>query len=160
MAPTATAARRCSTSSNGAAMRARRVRSVPRSRCSRGSRPRLSIRHPPDRRPFTGRSEARSERTRRRPPMSKGTITHIEFPADDPARAKRFYAAVAGWDINEVEGFPGYEMFRTEEGHGGGLGKRGETVGTVVRVYITVDKLEESVAAGQANGGPVVPPPT
>jgi hypothetical protein len=28
--------------------------------------------------------------------MPRGTITHVEFPADDPERAKRFYAAVAG----------------------------------------------------------------
>ena len=92
--------------------------------------------------------------------MPKGTITHIEFPADDPERAKRFYRAVAGWDINEVPGYPGYEMFQTEEGHGGGLGKRGQTVGSTVRVYITVDHLEPAVAAAEANGGKVVVPPT
>ena len=92
--------------------------------------------------------------------MPKGTITHVEFPADDPERAKRFYAAVAGWQIGEVPGFPGYEMFQTEEGHGGGLGKRGETVGSVIRVYITVDNLEEAVAAAEATGGKAVTRPT
>jgi predicted enzyme related to lactoylglutathione lyase len=92
--------------------------------------------------------------------MARGTITHVEFPADDPERAKRFYAAVAGWNIAEVPGFPGYEMFQTEEGHGGGLGKRGETVGSVIRVYITVDNLEQAVAAAEAHGGRIVTPPT
>lgn len=92
--------------------------------------------------------------------MTKGTITHIEFPADDVERARRFYAAVAGWDLSETEGFPGYFMFRSEEGHGGGLGKRGESVGQVVRVYITVDRLEDAIAAAEANGGSVIQPAT
>lgn len=92
--------------------------------------------------------------------MAKGTITHIEFPADDVERAKRFYAAVAGWELSEMEGFPGYLVFRTEEGHGGGLGKRNESVGSVVRVYITVDRLEDAVAEAEQHGGKVVQPPT
>jgi uncharacterized protein len=92
--------------------------------------------------------------------MAKGTITHIEFPADDVDRARSFYAAVAGWDLSEMEGFPGYLVFRSEEGHGGGLGKRGESVGDVVRVYITVDKLEDAIAAAEQHGGSVVTPPS
>ncbi|HEX5241453.1 MAG TPA: VOC family protein [Candidatus Limnocylindrales bacterium] len=92
--------------------------------------------------------------------MAKGTITHVEFPADDPARAKAFYEAVAGWEFSETPNFPGYFLFRTEEGHGGGLGKRGESVGSVVRLYITVDKLEDAVAAAEQHGGKVVQPPT
>jgi predicted enzyme related to lactoylglutathione lyase len=91
--------------------------------------------------------------------MAKGEITHIEFPADDPERAKRFYSAVAGWEFGEMDGFPDYWLFRSSEGSGGGLGKRGESVGNVVRVYITVDKLETAVAAAEANGGSVIEPP-
>ena len=90
--------------------------------------------------------------------MAKGTITHVEFPADDVERAKRFYSAVAGWQLGETEGFPGYFMFRSEEGHGGGLGKRGESVGSVIRVYITVDNVDEGVRTAEANGGSVVSP--
>jgi hypothetical protein len=91
--------------------------------------------------------------------MAKGTVTHIEFPADDVERAKRFYSAVAGWELSEMEGFPGYLVFRSEEGHGGGLGRRGESVGPTIRVYITVDSLEEGIAAATANGGAQVEPP-
>jgi len=91
--------------------------------------------------------------------MAKGTITHIEVPADDPERAKRFYGAVAGWEFSSMDGFPGYWLFRTEEGHGGGLGKRGESVGDVLRIYITVDSLEEGLAAATANGGTVTVEP-
>jgi uncharacterized protein len=89
-----------------------------------------------------------------------GEITHIEFPADDVERAKRFYEAVAGWQFSEMDGFAGYWVFRTEEGHGGGLGQRGKTVGSVIRDYISVPKLEAAVAAAEANGGKVVQPPT
>ena len=85
--------------------------------------------------------------------MARGTIRHIEFPADDIERAKRFYGAVAGWEFGEIEGQPGYWMFRSGEGSGGGLGRRGESVGSVVRVYIDVDDLEGAVAAATANGG-------
>ena len=91
--------------------------------------------------------------------MAKGEITHIEFPADDVERAKRFYSAVAGWEFGEMEGFPDYFLFRSGEGQGGGLGRRGESVGHVVRVYITVDDLEAAVAAAEANGGSVITPP-
>ena len=91
--------------------------------------------------------------------MARGEITHIEIPADDIERARRFYAAVAGWEIEETPGFPGYYMFRTAPQAGGGIGKRGESVGSTLRVYITVDRLEDAVTAAEANGGRVVVPP-
>ncbi len=92
--------------------------------------------------------------------MAKGEITHIEFPADDVERAKRFYSAVAGWEFAEMDGLPGYWLFRTGEGSGGGLGKRGDSVGQVIRVYVSVDSLETAVAAAEANGGSVITPPS
>lgn len=92
--------------------------------------------------------------------MAKGEITHVEFPADDPERAKRFYAAVAGWEFSEMDGMPGYHLFQTEERHGGAIGKRGETIARQLRLYITVDSLEEGCAAAEANGGTVVEQPT
>jgi predicted enzyme related to lactoylglutathione lyase len=92
--------------------------------------------------------------------MPKGEITHIEFPADDPERAKRFYAAVAGWQFGETEGFPNYHMFRTGPESGGAIGKRGEMAPHQLRIYITVDSLEEACAAAAAAGGTVVEQPT
>jgi uncharacterized protein len=90
--------------------------------------------------------------------MAKGTITHVEFPADDIEAAKRFYGAVAGWEFDEMEGFPDYHMFRTEEGHGGAIGKRDVTAPHTVRLYVTVERLEEAIAAAEANGGTVCQP--
>lgn len=92
--------------------------------------------------------------------MARGTITHIEFPADDVERVKRFYGAVAGWEFAEMAGIPGFWLFRSGAESGGGVGKRGETVGDVVRVYIDVDDLDAAVAAAEANGGSVVTPPS
>ncbi len=92
--------------------------------------------------------------------MARGEITHVEFPADDVDRARRFYEAVAGWEFSETEEFPGYFLFRTGEGSGGGLGRRGESVGSVIRAYITVDRLEDAIAAAEEHGGGVVQPAT
>jgi uncharacterized protein len=92
--------------------------------------------------------------------MAKGGISHIEFPADDTERARRFYGAVAGWEFGGMEGIPDFWLFRTGEGTGGGIGKRGVSVGNVVRVYIDVDRLEDAIAAAEANGGSVVTPPS
>src|SRR5262245_28396518 len=92
--------------------------------------------------------------------MATGSISHIEFPADDLDRAKQFYGAVAGWEFNEMEGLSDYWLFRSSETTGGGLGKRGATVGNVVRVYIDVDDLDAAIAAAEANGGSVVTPPS
>ena len=87
--------------------------------------------------------------------MTKGEIAHIEFPADDPERAKRFYAAVAGWEI----GGDGRGHARTTtcsataSGPAGPSASAASTDGDAVRVYITVDNLEEATAAAEANGG-------
>ena len=81
--------------------------------------------------------------------MAKGEITHIEFPADDPERAKRFYAAVAGWEFGEAEGFPDYFMFRNDEGSRRRRRQaRRVAPARQLRLYITVDSLEDGVRGG------------
>ncbi len=92
--------------------------------------------------------------------MAHGEISHIEFPADDPERAKAFYAAVAGWSFSEIPGMPGYWMFRSGEGYGGAIGQRGVTIGTTLRQYIEVDSIDAAIAASDANGGTTREPRT
>jgi uncharacterized protein len=87
--------------------------------------------------------------------MAHGEINHIEFPADDPQRAMRFYEAVAGWQFSAMDGMPDYWVFRSGEGYGGGVGKRGVSVGTVVRDYIEVASIEVALSATQRTGGTV-----
>ena len=92
--------------------------------------------------------------------MTKGQINHIEFPADDPERAMAFYTAVAGWEFSSMDGMPDYWVFSTGEGYGGGVGKRGVSVGQVVRDYISVDSIEDALAAAERTGGTVTEPKT
>jgi len=91
--------------------------------------------------------------------MARGEITHVEFPVTDVEAAKRFYGAVTGWEFSAMPGFPDYWMFRTGEASGGAIGIRERTAPHVVRVYVTVDRLEAALAAAEANGGSVCQPP-
>ena len=88
--------------------------------------------------------------------MPGGRITHVEFPADDLDRARRFYSAVAGWEFTAMEGFPEYELFSTDERTGGAIGRRGTSTGATVRVFITVPDLEAARDAATANGGTII----
>lgn len=87
--------------------------------------------------------------------MAKGEISHIELPADDPERAKRFYSAVAGWEFSPMGDYPDYWLFRTGERAGGGLGVRNKTTSDKLRIYISVEALEPALEAAKANGGTV-----
>jgi predicted enzyme related to lactoylglutathione lyase len=90
--------------------------------------------------------------------MAHGEINHIEFPADDPERAMTFYKAVAGWEFSTVEGMPDYWVFRSSEGYGGAVGKRGVSTGQVVRDYIEVDSIEDALGAAERTGGTIKEP--
>ncbi len=76
--------------------------------------------------------------------MAHGQITHIEFPADDVGRARRFYEGMFGWQFREMEGFPDYLLFNTGTAEAGGaVGKRGESTGQRMLVYVEVDSIDE-----------------
>jgi predicted enzyme related to lactoylglutathione lyase len=92
--------------------------------------------------------------------MAHGNINHVEFPADDPQRAMRFYSAVAGWEFGEQPGMPGYHLFQSGEGYGGAIGQRGVSIGPTLRLYIEVDSIEKALAASDANGGTTKEPKT
>jgi predicted enzyme related to lactoylglutathione lyase len=85
--------------------------------------------------------------------MAHGEINHIEFPADDPQRAMRFYEAVAGWTFSAAEGFPDYWTFRTSEGYGGAVGKRDVSTGHILRDYIEVNSIDDALGASDRTGG-------
>jgi predicted enzyme related to lactoylglutathione lyase len=94
--------------------------------------------------------------------MANGQITHIEFPADDPARAKRFYGELFGWEFTEIPGFDDYYLFSfgTVERAGGAIGKRGESTGDKLRVYVDVDSIDPVLARVPELGGKVTTPRT
>jgi uncharacterized protein len=89
--------------------------------------------------------------------MAHGEISHIEFPADDVERAKRFYGELFGWEFSPMEGFDSYWLFRTAtpEASGGAIGKRNEAVASDVTVYVTVDSIEQALAKVPGLGGTV-----
>lgn len=92
--------------------------------------------------------------------MKHGDFTHIEIPADDPARAKRFYTEVFGWGFSdELPGFEGYHMFTTpagQDGVGGAIGKRGEMAPEKLRTYVNVDSIDETLPKVTGLGGTVI----
>ncbi len=91
--------------------------------------------------------------------MAHGEYTHIEIPADDPARAQRFYAGVFGWSFTTMPDFPDYFMYTTaagDEGVGGAIGKRDVSAPHAIRNYVHVTSIEDSTAKAIEYGGSVV----
>lgn len=92
--------------------------------------------------------------------MAVGDFTHVDIPADDPARARRFYAELFGWQFHEAQDFPGYHLFRTpssdQNGVGGGTGKRGEAAPQVTRVYVDVSSIDAALPRVTDLGGSIV----
>jgi uncharacterized protein len=94
--------------------------------------------------------------------MKHGDFTHIEIPADDTGRARRFYGDLFGWTFgDEIPGFEGYHMFSTPvgtEGMAGAIGKRGEMAPEKVRAYVHVDSIDDALTKITQLGGSVVEP--
>ena len=93
-----------------------------------------------------------------------GEVGHFEIPADNPARAKKFYSTTFGWKLNEIPGMD-YTMVSTgkagedgmpsEPGYiGGGIGKRGGNLEHPV-VTIVVDDINAAEKLIAKNGGKV-----
>jgi len=90
--------------------------------------------------------------------MPHGDYNHIEIPADDVARARRFYEGMFGWTFTPTP-FGEYMLYTTpagEAGVAGGMGKRGESAPMTIRNYIGVDSIEDSVAKAVELGGRVI----
>lgn len=92
--------------------------------------------------------------------MKHGDFTHIEIPADDTGRARRFYGELFGWSFaEEIPGFQGYHMFTTpvgQEGMAGAIGERGKMAPEKVRAYVHVDSIDEALPRITQLGGSVV----
>ena len=90
-------------------------------------------------------------------------IMHFEIPADDVARAKRFYEKTFGWKIKPFPMPPGQEYFgvttrkKGEPGIDGGMMKRNMPSQPFTN-YVTVKSINAMHQAVQANGGTIVMP--
>jgi hypothetical protein len=97
-----------------------------------------------------------------------GKFIWYELLTNDVAGAKRFYDAVVGWDIEGQSAMPGmdYRMIRRSDGGeaGGVMTLSAEMTAGGARPgwlgYLSVEDVDATVAAVQADGGAVHMPPT
>ncbi|MGH2407218.1 MAG: VOC family protein [Candidatus Limnocylindrales bacterium] len=85
-----------------------------------------------------------------------GDYNHLELPADDVERARAFHAAVFGWKSEAMPGLDDYYLFRSAEGRGGGIGKRGVNTPMTSRLYVQVDSIDKALATSVEYGGRTV----
>ena len=92
--------------------------------------------------------------------MAHGQMTHLELPADDPARARKFYEGLLGWEFGEMEQFPNYFLFSFGpiESAGGAIGLRDQSAPHQLRLYIEVDSIDAVLPKVAGLGGKVVEP--
>jgi predicted enzyme related to lactoylglutathione lyase len=88
-------------------------------------------------------------------------IVHFDVPADDPERAKKFYAALLGW---KFESFPEmqYNLISTTNldgtpGVGGGLGKRMDPSQRIMN-YFGVASIDAAMKDVARLGGRLISP--
>ncbi len=87
------------------------------------------------------------------------TIVHFDVPAEDVARAKKFYSALLGW---KFESFPEmqYNLITTANldgtpGVGGGMGKRMEPSQRMMN-YFGVSSIETAMNQVKSLGGKLI----
>ena len=90
------------------------------------------------------------------------TIVHFEIPTNDLERAKKFYASLFGWKIEQYQGSGDYWMITTttEKGENavcGGMMARQNPRQTITN-YIDVPSIDEYAVKLQKLGGQVIVP--
>jgi len=88
-------------------------------------------------------------------------VIHFEIPADDPARAEKFYGDTFGWKFTKWEGDGGMDYWLIRTGNGeapgidGGMAPR-QHPGHALANTIGVESLDDAVKQVKANGGSMV----
>ncbi len=87
------------------------------------------------------------------------TIVHFDVPADDPERAKKFYATLFGWKFDLVPEFQ-YNLISTTNldgtpGVGGGLGKRMDSSQRMMN-YFGVKSIDAAMKQVKNLGGKLI----
>jgi hypothetical protein len=97
--------------------------------------------------------------------MDMGKVVHFEIPADNLARAKKFYSTVFGWSLDEFPDME-YTIARTVESDqngmpkepgaiNGGMLQRQDPVKAPV-ITISVDNMDQAAATIEKNGGKMI----
>lgn len=93
------------------------------------------------------------------PPVSHSALSLIEFPADDPGRARRFWAELLGVELEPRESAQGEGWQTASAGPAVGVHARGRGPGDSQALpYFAVGDLAEALAMVQALGGSVIHP--
>jgi predicted enzyme related to lactoylglutathione lyase len=79
-------------------------------------------------------------------------VEHFEIPADDVGRATSFYETVFGWSMEAWD--DENIMISAGDGIGGDIHKKQALAHPTV--VVTVDRIEDTIALIEANGGQVV----
>ena len=99
-----------------------------------------------------------------------GKVVHFEIPADDQSRAREFYSAVFGWQLQHMEemdytlalttAVDQQTQVPTEPGaiNGGLMNRTAETPAPVITV--DVDSIDDSLKQIESSGGSMVTPRT
>jgi hypothetical protein len=97
-------------------------------------------------------------------------VIFFEIPADNLARARKFYGTVFDWKMNEIPSMH-YTQVGTVEADrlgvrgtpkepgaiNGGMVERSDSVKSPV-IYISVENIDEAAATIEKNGGKVIQP--
>jgi uncharacterized protein len=92
------------------------------------------------------------------------TIVHFDVPADNVARARKFYGDLLGWTFQQPIPAMEYYLFATKAldgspGVGGGMGKRGAP-GQGITTYFGVPSVAEYLEKAKTLGASIVMPKT
>jgi predicted enzyme related to lactoylglutathione lyase len=78
-------------------------------------------------------------------------IVHVEFPAQDLERGKKFWEGVGGWSINDA-GMPGMQYLMFQEGDQGGAVFSMEGM-TGTTIYLGTDDIDGDLGKVRELGG-------
>src|SRR5271154_2104895 len=91
--------------------------------------------------------------------VPRPSLSSIEFPADDPARARRFWSGLLGVEMQTREPGEGEGWQTSSDGPTVGVHERGRGPGDSFSLpYFTVSDIVEALQNVQALGGSVVHP--
>jgi predicted enzyme related to lactoylglutathione lyase len=80
-------------------------------------------------------------------------VVHVEFPAQDAERGKKFWEGVGGWSLNDA-GMPGGQYLMFQEGdQGGAVFKMDQFPASGTTIYLGSDNIDADLAKVRELGG-------
>lgn len=92
---------------------------------------------------------------------SKNPVVHWEIMGPDAAATVAFYKSLFDWELQGPPGFEEYQMVAEDSMPvGGAVGSGSEEMPSYVTIYVSVDSIDDTLAAVEAAGGSTVTPRT